>query len=424
MFVQWETQERLVNVDSSIVAYLLVAVMMILMPNSASADVRSDQTVKIAADEVIEDDLYVFAETIIVDGTIKGDLIAFGKDISINGTIEGDLTLAGYSIRLNGEVQDDVRFAGYQFTLSPSTKIGDDFMAGGYTLTCHEGSEVLGELDFAGYSTSLSGTVGQKTNLAVASCKLNGRFDGDLKIEIDSGDQPKFGSEPTGITISDQAEIRGALSYRSPVEAKIDSAATIGSVNYERIDPSELSESSTSSRSRNRRLKELRRSCSCWSAAWFLLPSLDATNRQRGRRSAIALPGLGSWQLFVGRCHRNYGVVVDHRSSRISWAPITGWIVVSGGWDRVNGHTGDGSLVCSVRCMDRHCIGCIVDRGHGTWPSQRIQRSQQHVVGRRWRCRSDGMSRCSIRWWDNWPSGNRGGTWRDRIVVAKLFLPS
>ena len=72
----------------------LVAVVLLslfwLTPTSGAAEFKGGREVIVGPGEVIEDDLYVGADTITIEGTIRGDLIAGGSEIIINGTVEGD----------------------------------------------------------------------------------------------------------------------------------------------------------------------------------------------------------------------------------------------------------------------------------------------------------------------------------------------
>jgi len=54
---------------------LIVILSMVLSAVSVLAfDARSGMTVTVASGEVVDDDLYVAAETITIDGTVDGDL--------------------------------------------------------------------------------------------------------------------------------------------------------------------------------------------------------------------------------------------------------------------------------------------------------------------------------------------------------------
>src|SRR5690606_22801043 len=109
---------------------LLIGLLGFVLTGSAlAAETASGEVYRLAAGEVIEDDLYVGAGELYSDGTTEGDLIATGGYIEINGVVTGDAIMAGGGIHLNGAVQDDVRAAGAGVTISGT--IGDDLVAAG-----------------------------------------------------------------------------------------------------------------------------------------------------------------------------------------------------------------------------------------------------------------------------------------------------
>ncbi len=77
---------------------------MFLVPTAAAGEVRSGGTVEIKQGETVPDDLYVFAETVLVNGTIQGDLISFSTKLVVGptGVIEGDLLAAGQALDIQG----------------------------------------------------------------------------------------------------------------------------------------------------------------------------------------------------------------------------------------------------------------------------------------------------------------------------------
>ena len=91
---------------------MLALLSLALVTPALAFEGRDGDKVVIAADEVIDDDLYVGANEFILDGTVTGDLIVGGTIITINGTVEGDLWAAGQVIIVNGTVKDDARIAG------------------------------------------------------------------------------------------------------------------------------------------------------------------------------------------------------------------------------------------------------------------------------------------------------------------------
>ena len=212
------------------------------------ADTRSGKTVTIAADEIVDDDLYIFAQTIVVEGAIGGDLVAFGQHVTVNGTIDGDLTVAAQQIEIGGEVVDDARISGQVMTLKSGAEIGDDLVAGGFSMECVEGSRIGGEVNFGGYQAMLAGHIDGNLSAAMANCRLNGMIGGDVEVIVDGDSDPwhsvwgapTYPTLPGGLTVTDSAEIAGNLTYKSSREATINPNASIaGEVDFEAIEGNE-----------------------------------------------------------------------------------------------------------------------------------------------------------------------------------------
>lgn len=207
----------------------------------ARAEVRSGDKLTVAAEETVTDDLYVFAQAVVIDGTVEGDLIAFAETVTVNGTVTGDLLGAAQSIKINGQVGDDVRIAAQTITLSSSAIVDDDLVTAGLSLDCEPDSQIRGELKYAGYQARLAGTIERRVTAAVTNCQLDGKFGGDVQLEVAFNEYPPamwsiedpIEFVPPGLTITDSASIAGDLDYKSPAEGSIDPGAQIaGSVNH------------------------------------------------------------------------------------------------------------------------------------------------------------------------------------------------
>ena len=137
-------------------------------------DSRNGETIIIGKDEVIEDDLYINAATVVLDGTVKGDLIAFGATITINGVVEGDLMAAGQTVIITGEVKDDARIAGAAIQIGSSAVIGDDLLAAGASLEMQKGSQVGGDLVVGSGQVLIAGDVAEDVLAGTAAFELRG----------------------------------------------------------------------------------------------------------------------------------------------------------------------------------------------------------------------------------------------------------
>lgn len=228
-----KTSKPLKRASLIVIAILLITT---LATPVLAFESRGGDNVVIAAGEVIEDDLYVMAGTFILDGTIKGDLVVFGATITINGTVEEDLLAAGQSIIINGVVEDDARIGGSTITLSSGATIGDDLVAGAYSLETKPDSSIEGDVAFGGFQAQLAGDIAGNVIIAGNSVALNGSIGGDVEAEVGEAgagppfspfmfmpDAPQLPTVPGGLTVSPDASIGGTLRYTGPAEADVPS---------------------------------------------------------------------------------------------------------------------------------------------------------------------------------------------------------
>src|SRR4051812_36014831 len=101
--------------------FLALAVSQFALVCSA-AEFRSGEDIVIKADETIDDDLYVFGRSIVIDGTVDGDVIAWAQEITINGSIKGSLIAAGQTIVLSGDAYN-ARLGGQVIKLGAKAKV-------------------------------------------------------------------------------------------------------------------------------------------------------------------------------------------------------------------------------------------------------------------------------------------------------------
>ena len=234
----------------AILAIVLLSIFW-LTPAAGAVEFRGGGEVVIGPGEVIEDDLYVGADTIRIEGTIKGDLIAGGNEIIINGTVEGDFWGSAGYITINGDLQDDVRIAGGVLTLGPNAQIADDVFAAGYSFEAMDGSAIGGSLFCWGYQATMDGEVEEDFNGGMVSLEIAGRIGGNVDMDVGEPDpdfkamQPFFQTwmpapmMPPGLRVTEGAEIGGKLVYTSGSRGEIESGAEIvGGVAYQTPAPS------------------------------------------------------------------------------------------------------------------------------------------------------------------------------------------
>ena len=105
----------------------LLALMLFASP-AAAAEFRTDETVRIGADETIDGDLFIAGQQVIIEGTVNGDLFVFGRTIRIRGTVNGSVNaVAATSLLIEGPVERGVRAFGRGITIA--APVGSDVIA-------------------------------------------------------------------------------------------------------------------------------------------------------------------------------------------------------------------------------------------------------------------------------------------------------
>ncbi len=215
--------------------FLLIAIPIVFIIALASGLANPAQAVEfdedgfVGADEVIDDDLFIASDMVEINGTINGDVFAAGSVVEINGTVNGSLVTGAQSIQVNGEVEGSVYAGSSTLTLGSEAGVGRNLYFGGFNLTTNPGSRIEKDLLVGAYQALLSGTVGRNVQAGAGAVEIDGTIGGDVYAAVDSPDSDNqmvfFGGPPgvdrvvpTGLRVSEQAEIGGRLTYESSQE--------------------------------------------------------------------------------------------------------------------------------------------------------------------------------------------------------------
>lgn len=200
---------------------LLGALLCALAPGvSRAAEVRRGQEVTVGPQEVIDDDLYVFGRTIVIQGTVRGDVVAVGRTVEVTGAVEGDVMAASSETRISGLVQGSVRAAGS--TVELAGPVGHDVMLAGNQLQLLPTARIAGDAFLASKDIQAQAPVGGELRASAGTLTLGAPVQGDVRAEVDS------------LHLTDKAHVVGSLYYRGEREAQMDAGAVVaGSVERE-----------------------------------------------------------------------------------------------------------------------------------------------------------------------------------------------
>lgn len=195
---------------------LLCALMLLVLvcPSEASV-LRSGDRVSIGEGTTINDELYAFAQSVVVGGTIADDASIFASEIRIaeSGSIAGSANIAGSNVEVGGTIGDNLRLAGSDVTVSG--RIGGNAAIAGAELLVAGAGSIGRDLYAAGSVVDVQGRVGRNLRIASDRATVNAPVGGTVRIDANR------------VTIGSQAVIQGDLIYTSPQAAVIEPGAQI-----------------------------------------------------------------------------------------------------------------------------------------------------------------------------------------------------
>jgi len=192
------------------------------MPQGASAtEIRHEERLTIAKDEVIHGDLYAAGGRIRVEGTVEGDLVVAGGDIEVSGHVLGDVLSSSGNLRVTGQVDGSVRC--YAGNLLLKGKIGRNVMVAGGDINIDRDTKIGGSItSFAGHET-IDGHVGRDVLAMGGQVTITGDIQGSAKIR--SGE----------LIIDSSARVGGPIDFMSDNRPQVSSGAKLASpVHYEK----------------------------------------------------------------------------------------------------------------------------------------------------------------------------------------------
>ena len=183
----------------------------------AAAEFRTDETVRIGADETIDGDLFIAGQQVIIEGTVNGDLFVFGRTIRIRGTVNGSVNaVAATSLLIEGPVERGVRAFGRGITIA--APVGSDVIALGQAVEVTDTGRVGGDIILGGGDATLAGDVGRRVLGEADTLLLVANVGEGVDIEVND------------LVIEPSARINGDLWYRSHNEVQLPTGAVTGQV--------------------------------------------------------------------------------------------------------------------------------------------------------------------------------------------------
>lgn len=194
----------------------LACVTIFLLPNlvMASSVIRSDNTLSLATDQVVEGDFYGLGETVSISGSVTEDLLILGGTASINGEVGADSLVVAGNVSVNGTVADDVRIVAG--TVVISGEVTGDVVVVAQKLTILSSATIGGDVVFFGGTGEIAGTVGKDVLGSSETLRIDGAVAGKVNVTTSL------------LTLGERTAIGGTVSYASARELVRSQNATVG----------------------------------------------------------------------------------------------------------------------------------------------------------------------------------------------------
>jgi hypothetical protein len=203
---------------------------------SARAILQGDHCT-VAAEERIDDNLFVLCRTLVIDGLVDGNLIGAATTATINGTVSGSVYLLAGRLDVNGTTGEDLHFAGATLSLNPSASFENprsDLISVSLSTRLEE-AVIPGSVTGIGYQMVLNGEIGRSVDFWGSALEVRDHINGDVDANV--GDDSTTGVTELrsllrpilvdtelvapGLRITENAMIDGLLTYNSSSEGEI-----------------------------------------------------------------------------------------------------------------------------------------------------------------------------------------------------------
>jgi cytoskeletal protein CcmA (bactofilin family) len=167
------------------------------------------------AGQTVNNDLFVFADSVRVDGTVNGDLYAFGNSIEVTGHVTGDVIGWANHVRITGQVDGNVRSGASSVLIGG--KVGKNVSTWAGVVEVAREGDIGGSLLAGGGEVVVSGRTGRDFMGFGGSTTIDGTIGGNVQLR--SGE----------LEIGPDASIVGFTKYEGDHPAVVETGAKLGS---------------------------------------------------------------------------------------------------------------------------------------------------------------------------------------------------
>jgi cytoskeletal protein CcmA (bactofilin family) len=195
-----------------------------LLPNLSFASVFSGKDrYKVAAQDTIDDDIYLATGEGLFDGVVTGDVIIASNKYIVSGEIMGNVNSGSQYATIRGTIGKSARI--FARTIIIDGTIGNNLLAAAEDIEISESCRIGKDATLFGDAISIAGTIDRDLAVECGRIIISGKIDGCLCITADK------------ISIVEPAEITGNISYKCPKEIRIEDDVIVrGNIEWKKVE--------------------------------------------------------------------------------------------------------------------------------------------------------------------------------------------
>jgi len=203
----------------SISLLLLITLLIIPFSSAYAAFQKTEGFYIITEDEVIDDNVYVLAESVDISGTIKGDLIIAAGSVNLNGIVEGDVIVVSGDATIGGVILGDIRIISGNIQID--AEVSGNVMGASGELDVTDETSIGHSLTMATGILKMNGSVAKNVRAVGGLMTINGSVGNDVSLRTD---------KEGGVILGSNSRIGGDVHYSSAKEIQRISGAEVAGV--------------------------------------------------------------------------------------------------------------------------------------------------------------------------------------------------
>ena len=229
LFLFRRNLRRLSSLSIFLLALLIPA---LAQPPAAHAAefVRQNGNYDVPEGQTVNNDLFVFAQSVRVAGTVNGDLYCFCSSLTVEGHVTGDVIAFAHFVRVTGKVDGNLRSFTSEETIEGEVGRNVLSFVGAFQNTSR--SHIAGSATLFVGDMELNGPLGRDLAAFVGSGSIDAPIGGGVQLRQSRNDSDnEFGMHGGHgiIQVSSHADIKGSFRYRGPLKPDISPQAKLAS---------------------------------------------------------------------------------------------------------------------------------------------------------------------------------------------------